>query len=113
MIKHIQLRTCVLFYVIFIVSFIIPIPVRSIGGVVVVPAAILDFYSEVLRDYRWLDSQEKWQLTMTFLFFLIVHLAIVTLISVFISSRFAHLMEKRYKHTSDNETPNQSIEQTA
>jgi len=104
MIKHIRLRTCVIFYVLFIASFIIPIPVRSPAGLIVVPAAILDWYSVILKDFRWLDSQEeKIHLVMTFIFFLIVHMAIVTLISVFISMRITAIMRKRKLREAERE----------
>ena len=95
MIKHIRLRTCVIFYVLFIASFIIPIPVRAkIRGINIVPAAILDWYAVVLNDFRYLDSQKQLQIIMRFLVFLITHLAIVTLISVFISWQLTSLVRK-------------------
>jgi hypothetical protein len=95
MIKHIRLRTCVIFYILFIASFIIPIPVRAkIRGINIVPAAILDWYSVILDDFRYLDSQKQLQIIMSFLVFLIAHLAIVTLISVFISWQLTALANK-------------------
>ena len=75
MIKHIRLRTCVIFYVLFIASFIIPLPVRAkIRGINIVPAAILDLYSVVLDDFRHLDSQKQLHIIMSFLVFLIAHI---------------------------------------
>ena len=95
MIKHIRLRTCVIFYVLFIASFIIPLPVRAkIRGINIVPAAILDLYSVVLDDFRHLDSQKQLHIIMSFLVFLIAHLAIVTLISLFISWQLTALASK-------------------
>ena len=94
MIKHIRLRTCVIFYVLFIASFIIPIPLRTKGGISIIPAAILDWYAVVLNDFRYLDSQKQLQIIMRFLVFLITHLAIVTLISVFISWQLTSLVRK-------------------
>jgi hypothetical protein len=95
MIKHIRIRTCVIFYVLFVSSFIIPLPVRTkIVGIKIVPAAILDWYAVVLDDFRYLDSQEQLNIIMSFLVFLIVHLAIVTLISIFISWQLTALVRK-------------------
>ena len=95
MIKHIRLRTCVIFYVIFIASFIIPLPVRAkIRGINIVPAAILDWYSVILDDFRYHSSQEQLHIIMSFLVFLLAHLAIVTLISLFISWQFTDLVSK-------------------
>jgi hypothetical protein len=95
MIKHIRLRTCVIFYVLFIASFIIPLPVRAkIRGISIIPAAILDWYSVILDDFRYLGSQEQLHIIMSFLVFLITHLAIVTLISIFISWQITALVRK-------------------
>ena len=94
MIKHIRIRTFVIFHVLFIASFITPLPVRTKGGIRMIPAAILDWYSVILDDFRYLDSQEQLHIVMSFLFFLIVHLTIVTLISIFISRRLTALVRK-------------------
>lgn len=95
MIKYFRLRTCVVFYVLFIASFIIPLPVRAkIRGINIVSAAILDWYSVILDDFRYLSSQEQLHIIMSFLVFLLAHLAIVTLISLFISWQFTALVSK-------------------
>jgi hypothetical protein len=95
MIKHIRIRTCVIFYILFIVSFIIPLPVRAkVVGIKIVPAAILDWYSVVLNDFRYLDSQEQSHIISRFMVFLITHLAIVTLLSLFISWQFTAILRK-------------------
>jgi hypothetical protein len=94
MIKHIRIRTCLIFYVLFIASFIIPLPVRTKGGISIIPAAILDWYAVVLDDFRWFDTQKQLHIIMSFLVFLIAHLAIVTLISLFISWQLTALVRR-------------------
>jgi hypothetical protein len=97
--KRIELRTYALCCGLFLVSFLIPLPVRTVGGeIVVVPAAILDLYAAGLQDYRSLDSPEKLRVTAVFLFLLAVHLAIVILLSALISLRIAAFRKKRCSH---------------
>ena len=90
MVKRIPLSMCIFCCGLFLASFLIPLPVRSVGGaIVVVPAAILDLYAVGLRDYRWLDPPERLRVIAGFMFFLTAHLAIVVLLSVLISLRIS------------------------
>ena len=90
MAKHIRLSTFIIFYLLFILSFIIPLPVNTISGYKIIPALMIESYSSILQDYHLLNLHDKirLQIIRDFMFLLLIQLLIVTLITIFISRFF-------------------------
>jgi len=100
MAKLIRLNTCLIFLTLLLVSFFIPLPVRTIGGSLrLVPAAILDLYQRTLADYH---SQEKWQAILTLGFLVVVHLTVLTLVTLLIDMRLREIGGRKTHRATDD-----------